>query len=110
MGGVVVTLVLNILLIPIIEYEGAAWAALACYAFMALMSFGVGKKYYPIPYPIGRMLLYIGLAVGAYFLSVYARPLVEGSLVYIIGLNTVILLFFLGIIYFLEKKTIRSFF
>ena len=106
MGGVAVTLCLNILLIPVIEYSGAAWAALACYAFMALASFGVGKKYYPIPYPIGRMLMYIALSIGAYFLSVFVKPYVEETLIYILTVNTLILLLFVGIIYSIEKRVI----
>lgn len=106
--GAAITISLNVLLIPIIEYDGSAWAALICYAFMAFASYFIGKKYYPIPYPIGKMLLYIGLAVGAYFLGDSLKPLLAENLWLIITINTVILLAYLGIIYLLEKKTIRS--
>ncbi|MEL6865950.1 MAG: polysaccharide biosynthesis C-terminal domain-containing protein, partial [Bacteroidota bacterium] len=68
-GGAVITLVLNILLIPQIGYMGSAWAALACYAFMAAASYWTGQRYYPIAYPIGRMFLYIGLALAIYGIS-----------------------------------------
>ena len=108
LGGAVITISLNIVLIPIIEYEGSAWAALACYSFMAFTSYFIGKKYYPIPYPIGRMLLYIGLAVGAYFLGEYGRGLLDGNFWSTIVLNTIILLFYLGTIYVIEKRAIRK--
>ena len=105
--GAVITISLNIILIPIIEYEGSAWAALACYSFMAFASYFIGKKYYPIPYPIGRMLLYIGLAVGAYFLGENLNEVLNSSFILKICLNTFILLVYLAIIYFLEKQTIQ---
>ena len=54
------------------------------------------------------MLLYIILALGAYFLSELVRPISEGSLMIILGLNTIILLLYLGVIYALERKTIQQ--
>jgi len=57
--GAILTIVLNILFIPHFGFVASAWTALACYGFMALASYAVGKKYYPIPYPMGKMFLYI---------------------------------------------------
>ena len=56
-AGSVITLGLNFLLIPVIGYLGAAYTSLACYAFMATASYLTGRRYYPIPYPIGKMLV-----------------------------------------------------
>ncbi|MCB9282517.1 MAG: polysaccharide biosynthesis C-terminal domain-containing protein [Lewinellaceae bacterium] len=80
MIGVVITLALNFWLVPqpSIGYYGGAWAALACYGFMAVASFLTGKKYFPIPYPLGRMSIYIGLALGLYALSTLFGPLPLG--------------------------------
>ena len=58
-GGALVTIGLNIWLIPIMGYTGSAWATLACYAFMAFASYFFGMKYYPVHYPLGRIALYI---------------------------------------------------
>lgn len=107
-AGAAITITLNIALIPILEYEGSAWSALACYSFMAFTSFFIGKKYYPIPYPIGRMLTYITLAVGAYFLGEKLKPLLNGNFWLVIFVNTFILLIYLAIIAALEKETIRK--
>ncbi len=106
--GAVITIVLNIILIPIIEYEGSAWAALACYTFMAFTSYFIGKRYYPIPYPIGKMLFYIGLAVGAYFAGESLKNMLNDNFWLIIFVNTIILIIYLAIIYFLEKRTIQK--
>lgn len=107
--GAVITLSLNFYLIPIIGYYGAAWAALACYGFMAMASYLTGRKYYPIPYPIVRMLGYMLLAIGAYFVSTLLRNNFEGSLPLILLVNTIILFSYLGIIFLLEKNTLKSF-
>jgi O-antigen/teichoic acid export membrane protein len=62
-GGAAITLILNFLLIPIMGYMGSAWATLACYFSMALACYLIGHKYYPIPYPVGAILGYLGVAV-----------------------------------------------
>jgi len=43
-------------------YLGAAWAALASYFAVMLISYFVGRHYYPLPYELGRMGLYALLA------------------------------------------------
>jgi O-antigen/teichoic acid export membrane protein len=77
--GTLVTIVLNVLLIPKIGYLGSAWAALACYFSMVVISYFFGKKHYPIPYETGRMALLIVGAVGLYFLSL-ALPDLAGAI------------------------------
>ena len=62
--GAVVTIGLNLWWIPIYGYVGAAWATLVCYGVMMLVSYILGRIFYPVPYPIGRILGYILLALG----------------------------------------------
>lgn len=107
-AGAVITIVMNILLIPVIGYDGSAWTALSVYLFMAMASYLVGRKYYPIPYPMGKMFLYIGLAVGIYSLSVLFRGFFEDRFWLIILGNTILLGGYLLIIYLIEKNTILS--
>lgn len=70
-GGALITVLLNILLIPKMGYMGSAWAALACYAFMAACSYAIGKKHYPVPYPIFRMGFYTLIALLIYAGGIY---------------------------------------
>jgi O-antigen/teichoic acid export membrane protein len=49
--GAAITIVLNLVLIPYFGFVGSAWATLCCYFLMALCSYFLGQKYYPIPYP-----------------------------------------------------------
>lgn len=62
LGGAVITIALNILLIPRLHYWGAALATFSCYLFMMITSYVLGQKYYPVPYAKKKLLSYIILA------------------------------------------------
>lgn len=66
-GGAVITIILNIMLIPVIGYRGSAWATLVCYFVMAAWSYYFGQRYFAVPYNLGRMLFYLGLALALFF-------------------------------------------
>lgn len=63
--GALVTIVMNVLLIPILGYMGSAVTTLASYTAMTLVSYYFGQKHYPIPYLTGRGLFYIAIAGGS---------------------------------------------
>ncbi|NEM96892.1 lipopolysaccharide biosynthesis protein [Pontibacter burrus] len=63
-GGAFVTIAGNLLLIPVLGYMGSAIATFICYFGMALASYLLGNRHYPIPYPVKTMAGYILLAVG----------------------------------------------
>jgi len=66
--GAVITIVLNILLIPKWHYLGAAIATFCCYLFMMIASYLLGQKHYPVPYARKKLLAYIGIVVILYLL------------------------------------------
>lgn len=68
--GAVITITLNLYLVPRIGYMGSAWATLAAYGGMACLSWRFGKKYYPIPYNMKAIGGYLGLSVILYFISI----------------------------------------
>ncbi len=74
-GGALLTIGLNLILIPLPEdywihgYYGSAWATLACYAFMLVAGYLSGRKYYPVPYRVWKFFLYPGLALALYLIS-----------------------------------------
>ncbi|MFK8268565.1 lipopolysaccharide biosynthesis protein [Capnocytophaga cynodegmi] len=69
--GMVITILLNFLLIPVISYKGAALATLATYLVMMLVSYFVGQRKYPIPYNINKILFYLIFSVLASFFTFY---------------------------------------
>ena len=69
LGGLAVTLLLNIILVPRMGYMGCAWAAFFCYATMMVASYYTGRKRFPIPYQIGRITSYVIIAAALYGLG-----------------------------------------
>ncbi len=59
LGGAIITITMNLLLIPIFKYNGAAWATLSSYLFMMITSYILGQKYYPVHYDVKRIGFYI---------------------------------------------------
>lgn len=57
--GLFITVALNILLIPRLGYMGCAYAFLASCFSMTALCYYWGQKFYPIPYPIKQISLYI---------------------------------------------------
>ncbi|MFP4844623.1 oligosaccharide flippase family protein [Winogradskyella sp. PE311] len=99
--GAVITLILNYILIPIIGFKGSAIATLSAYALMMLVSFYLGKKYYPIPYNLKKISLYLSISILFSFIFFYNYR--EN---YIIGITMLIV--FLGIVILLEKKQLKQ--
>lgn len=73
LGGLVVTVALNILLVPRFGYMGCAWGAFACYGAMMLASYFVGRAKFPLRYPVGRIGAYFLGALALYALGQYAE-------------------------------------
>lgn len=88
LGGAVITIALNVLLIPSFGYHGAAWTRLLTYVLMMLVSFYWGQKVYKIPYNVGRLLVYAAVALLLFFVSNY---FIAFSPVVNIALNTLII-------------------
>ena len=68
LAGAVLTIVLNIILIPRFHYFGAAIATFCCYLFMMIVSYIMGQKYYPVPYPRKKLIAYLVMVVLIYLL------------------------------------------
>ena len=102
--GAVVTLVLNFALISSISYYGSAIATLTAYGTMMFISWRLGNKYYPIPYDMKRIGLYLGLSIVLSALFFYVDILRE---TFIFGILAIFVFF--GIIYKNEKHTLQKF-
>ena len=94
--GALITLALNIALIPLIGFEGSAWATLVCYFSMCLMSYFTGRKHYPIPYNIRRISFYMFVMFSFYFSMIYYN--------FSMFINSIYLIFFIILVVVLEKR------
>jgi len=98
--GALITLVINFVFIEKIGYKASAIATLAAYGIMMLLSYYYGKKYYPIPYNLKKIGLYLSASIVLSLLSFY-----EFRENYAVGIPMLIV--FLTIIYVSEKKQFK---
>lgn len=68
MIGVMITLVLDVVMIPFTGYVGAAWATVICFGVMLWLGYRGGRKYYPIPYQVNRLFVYSAICLIAWFM------------------------------------------
>jgi O-antigen/teichoic acid export membrane protein len=83
--GAIVTIILNVAFIPKYSYMASAWASLAAYATMMILSYVWGQKNYPIPYNLKKNLAYIIASVVIVILSfnVFNRNIFVGNVLFI---------------------------
>jgi O-antigen/teichoic acid export membrane protein len=53
-------------LIPKYHYLGAAIATFSCYLSMMIISYLLGQKHYPVPYPRKKLIAYLVIIVAVY--------------------------------------------
>lgn len=73
LAGCVVLLAVNILLIPKYSYWACAWGGVAGYGTSMLLSYFVGQKKNPIPYPMKEMGCYVLLAAFISFMILFFK-------------------------------------
>ncbi len=99
--GALVTILLNVILVPVIGYMGAAWATFFCFLSMMVVSYFWGKKVFPVPYDMKSIGIYFGLAIAIYFLSIWIKSEISVTLHYTI--NSILFIVFLTTIIIKEK-------
>lgn len=68
-GGALITILINLIFIPIYGYWAAAWATLIVYGAQMVASYLLGQKYYPIKYNLRKFALYFGLAIFLFLIT-----------------------------------------
>lgn len=96
--GCAILLLMNIWLVPLYGYVASAWASVAGYGVITLLSYVIGQKKYPVHYPLHSMFLYLLLAGVLFFLSQYV--IIE-NLFFRLAFRTALLIVFVG--YVLKK-------
>ncbi len=100
-AGAVITIALNMLLIPRLHYTGAALATFSCYFFMMVSSYYFGQKHYPVPYAVKKLVGYISAVVLLYFIHMLAVNYINSSL----GFSVTVGLLLMGLFAFIISKT-----
>lgn len=74
-GGFVITLLGNVLFVPRFGYMACAWTAFACFLFVMVASYLIGRRYYPIPYDLRSAARYLCLLL--LFFAVYSFVVID---------------------------------
>lgn len=90
--GTLITILINVLLIPVYGYMASAWAHVASYGVMIIMSFIFARKHFKISYNMKGLIPYFIVAIG---MVVFSRIFKYGSLMSELIINTFFLLIFL---------------
>ena len=93
--GLVIVVIGNVVFVPIFGYMACAWSAFACYLLLMLISFFMGQHYYPVPYNLKRIGLYVVLATVLWLVSYFFAPHV---LVWKLLFNTALLLIYVVVV------------
>ena len=107
LSGAAVTILMNVLLVPRFSYLGAAWGHLSAYILMVLLSYYWGQKYYKINYQLGRIAFYALLSV-VLFLFSFFMPVEREALS--LGINFVLLMIFMVIVFYKERRDFKAVF
>lgn len=101
--GMILTVILNILLIPILGYVGCAITFAFSSFVMMLLCYYYGQKYYPIPYELKSVSIYLitaGILIFASWQVKIANPYIS------IPFHIVLSLLYLFVIVVLERKSL----
>ena len=105
--GACITLAINFAFVPQFSYNASAWATLAAYFSMALISYRLGQKHYPIKYNLRAMGVFFIIALVLYFLSMSWQQMESKYLR--LFLNNLLVVFFVYLFCKLELPQIRTF-
>lgn len=95
------TVVLNLILIPVFGFLGSAWITLGVYAFLAVANYLWGQKYYPVPYNLAKLGTILLTAILIWIASLYVNPIVP---LHKWLINTLWIAVFGGVLYQIERQ------
>lgn len=102
--GAVITIGVNVSLIPKFGFMASAWATFACFFVMSVVAYFWGQKEFPVPYNLRELLFYFILALSLFFIGkeIIDHFPEQSFLRYLLQIS--ILLVFMVVVYFKEKK------
>ena len=95
LAGCAILLAVNILFIPQYGYWACAWGGVAGYGTAMILSYLVGQKKNPIPYPIKDIAVYTTFAAALYCIMQASEGL---PMIAALTINTVLILLFVALI------------
>jgi len=111
--GALITLTGNYFFIPLWGMYAAAWTTLVCYASMVIITYFIGQRYFPVPYPVKRILTYLTLMLIFYFIKVSIDSISEFwsynmQLLIRLTVATLLIMIYLYIILKFERTELKT--
>lgn len=103
--GLIITVIIDVIFMPRFGYHAAAWSRLISYVFMIAISYQLGRKYFPIPYNTGRIMVYFIIALGLYGVSEMWHSL---DLIIRVVLNSLLILIYIALVFRIEKINVTN--
>ncbi|MBK9388916.1 MAG: polysaccharide biosynthesis protein [Bacteroidetes bacterium] len=98
--GAIITILINVLFIPVFGYMASAWAHIASYGSMIIISFIFAEKHYKIEYNLVKMIPYFIMAIGMVIFSLYFD---YPNLLTELLINTLFIIIFIAYAQFKDK-------
>ena len=98
--GALITVLINVMFIPVFGYMASAWAHIASYGSMIVVSFIFAEKHYKIHYDIIKLLPYFVMATGMVIFGQYFK---YPDLVTELLINTFFVIIFIGYAQYRDK-------
>lgn len=98
--GAAITIGINVYFIPKYGFWASTWATFFSYFSMMIVSYFLGQYYYPVPYHMKKILLYLG---GSILFSVLSFYVFKGNIV----IGNLLLIIYVAVIIYLEKDQIK---
>lgn len=102
--GSIITIVINLFLIPFMGYFGSALAILICFVIITTLSYLLGQKYYPIAYDLKNFFFYLITSIILFLIYWMFRTEEDPKF----WLAALVNLFFFALIFFKERKQLKS--
>jgi O-antigen/teichoic acid export membrane protein len=99
-SGAIITVVINLVFIPKFGYMASAWAHVASYGSMILLSFILARKYYRVDYKMMHLLPYFIITIALVLLDMNFH---FDNMWIRITVNTVFILFFIWFAQYRDK-------
>ncbi len=103
--GCAALVAVNVVFVPKVGYMACAWGGLVGYGVCVLLSYFIGQKKNPVPYPVWTILGYMLLAHVLYALTVVVHP---EALWLRLTWNTVLILVYLAVVLYGERKLVTQ--
>ena len=103
--GCIALVTVNVIFVPKVGYMACAWGGLVGYGICVLLSYFIGQKKNPVPYPVWTLLGYMALALALYGLTVVVRP---DAMWLRLAWNTLMMLVYIAVVLWNERSLVRS--